>query len=247
MKKTLFTVLTIWVLFLPIIVIFVVYLTMRINIFDNPDFWYGYMAYFGTVALAAVALWQNEVFKNENDNSQNRLETIYQQANEINTINKILEFEHLRIHNLYGYLDEFEKACDRYNIVIALYGCSNERIVIKQLNEKCDFLFLSVTRELRADRRSCKTRDDLIDKCRELYNAAVELLVAYDEKKSESIISQKDEKLHQVWKDFFTLKEKYINSAQRDFQKLLYGNLTLQEIRSIYYNIDTEETLNGQT
>ena len=30
------------------------------TVFDNADFWYGYMAYFGTVALAAVSLWQNE-------------------------------------------------------------------------------------------------------------------------------------------------------------------------------------------
>ena len=47
-------------LFLPLIVIGVVYLMKGPFIFDNPDFWYGYMAYFGTVSLAAVALWQNE-------------------------------------------------------------------------------------------------------------------------------------------------------------------------------------------
>lgn len=29
------------------------------NIFDNPDFWYAYMAYFSTVFLAIVALLQN--------------------------------------------------------------------------------------------------------------------------------------------------------------------------------------------
>lgn len=30
------------------------------NIYDKPDFWFGYMAYFGTVVLAGVAYWQNE-------------------------------------------------------------------------------------------------------------------------------------------------------------------------------------------
>lgn len=44
----------------PLLVILLVYLICEINIFDNPDFWYGYMAYFGTISLAAVALWQNE-------------------------------------------------------------------------------------------------------------------------------------------------------------------------------------------
>ena len=47
-------------LVLPLIIILVVYLIGNINIFDNPDFWYGYMAYFGTIVLAVVALWQNE-------------------------------------------------------------------------------------------------------------------------------------------------------------------------------------------
>ena len=47
---------------LPLLVILVVYLISKseINIFDNPEFWYGYMAYLGTIVFAAVALWQNE-------------------------------------------------------------------------------------------------------------------------------------------------------------------------------------------
>lgn len=44
----------------PLLVILLVYLICEINIFDNPDFWYGYMAYFGTISLAAIALWQSE-------------------------------------------------------------------------------------------------------------------------------------------------------------------------------------------
>ena len=60
MKKTGFVLLSALVLLLPIVVVSIVYLVAEINIFDNADFWYGYMAYFGTVALAAVSLWQNE-------------------------------------------------------------------------------------------------------------------------------------------------------------------------------------------
>jgi len=60
MKKTIVVIASMVTLFLPIIVIGIVYLMKGPNIFDNPDFWYGYMAYFGTVSLAAVAFWQNE-------------------------------------------------------------------------------------------------------------------------------------------------------------------------------------------
>lgn len=34
-------------------------LPFGINVFDNPDFWYGYMTYFGTITLGAIALMQN--------------------------------------------------------------------------------------------------------------------------------------------------------------------------------------------
>lgn len=60
MKKTHFFIIGITILILPIIAIGFVYAFLSKNIFDNPDFWYGYMAYFGTACLAMVSLWQNE-------------------------------------------------------------------------------------------------------------------------------------------------------------------------------------------
>lgn len=59
MKKAYIIILSLFFLVLPFIAIELVLLIFKINIFDNPDFWYGYMAYFGTVALASVALVQN--------------------------------------------------------------------------------------------------------------------------------------------------------------------------------------------
>lgn len=46
------------VLLLPLFVILFVYIFLRKNVFDNAEFWYGYMAYFGSVVLAAVAMHQ---------------------------------------------------------------------------------------------------------------------------------------------------------------------------------------------
>ena len=60
MKKTVLVLLSILVVLLPIIVVGIVYLTKETNFLNKSNFWYGYMSYFGTVALAAVSLWQNE-------------------------------------------------------------------------------------------------------------------------------------------------------------------------------------------
>lgn len=74
MKKLFFSAITI--LLLPIVAISILLFTKR-NVFDNPDFWYGYMAYFGTVILGAIAVWQNisaqktnERLTKENNNLQ---------------------------------------------------------------------------------------------------------------------------------------------------------------------------------
>lgn len=45
---------------LPLFVILIVLWVSNINIFDNSDFWYDYMAYCGTVGLAMVSIYQTE-------------------------------------------------------------------------------------------------------------------------------------------------------------------------------------------
>ncbi len=71
MKKSIIIIFSLLLLLLPLVTILIVFLSAKINIFDNADFWYNYMAYFGTVALAAVAVWQT---KKANDISQTLLE-----------------------------------------------------------------------------------------------------------------------------------------------------------------------------
>lgn len=67
---------TVAILLLPIVAISIGLLFGK-NIFDNPDFWYGYMSYFGTAILGAIAVWQNinaqktnERLTKENNNLQ---------------------------------------------------------------------------------------------------------------------------------------------------------------------------------
>lgn len=60
MKIRTFLGITIVILSLPILVISMAFIFLKKNIFDNPDFWYGYMAYFGTACLAMVSLLQNK-------------------------------------------------------------------------------------------------------------------------------------------------------------------------------------------
>lgn len=61
------------VLFLPLIVAIPISLCSQYFILDNPDFWYGYMSYFGTVCLAIVAVWQSNDFEEQAVRREKRL------------------------------------------------------------------------------------------------------------------------------------------------------------------------------
>lgn len=65
-KKISIVILGIIVLILPLLTIVFAYIVFHKKIWDNPEFWYGYMAYFGTVFLAIISLIQN-VNANENN------------------------------------------------------------------------------------------------------------------------------------------------------------------------------------
>lgn len=52
---------------LPFIGILIAWVVFKKSIYDNPDFWYGYMAYLGTVLLATVALYQNVIVHEINE------------------------------------------------------------------------------------------------------------------------------------------------------------------------------------
>ncbi len=71
MKKI--VMLTLFVLIAPFLAIGAL-LYFHINVFDNPDFWYGYMAFFGTVLLGAIALGQSHKANAINDRLLNMQE-----------------------------------------------------------------------------------------------------------------------------------------------------------------------------
>ena len=113
MKKVLLVILSIVTLLLPIIIIAFVYLMKGPYIFDNPDFWYAYMAYFGTVALAAVALWQNENANRANKRILNQqlhqkigYFTISEANGERRKLNKFIDIQVGHIYDIYGNLEK---------------------------------------------------------------------------------------------------------------------------------------------
>lgn len=66
------------------------------------------LTYASTVALGLLAVWQNQKFKEENDKSQERLEKLTRQANELAIIGKIIDNRSAKLQRLQKCFSEFE-------------------------------------------------------------------------------------------------------------------------------------------
>ena len=147
MKKTVLVLLSISALFLPLIVILFVYFIMNINVFDNADFWYGYMAYFGTVVLAAVSLWQNE---NANQTNKRMMEqqlhqkigyfTISKSDGSQRKINKFIDIQVGQIYDIHGNLEEDKEKV----LAVSLENVGEDVVFLKKITADINDITVNV-------------------------------------------------------------------------------------------------------
>ncbi|MCM1235514.1 MAG: hypothetical protein NC489_35895 [Ruminococcus flavefaciens] len=95
----------------------------------------------GTISLAYVAIWQNEKMQSENDKAQDRMENLMVQANNINTVAQIIEYEQGNYSNLRNALDDFSDACNLQGLVNQ-FSDSLSSTIIGKITLKADDSFL---------------------------------------------------------------------------------------------------------
>lgn len=147
MKKTVLVLLSILALFLPLIVILLVYFIMNINVFDNADFWYGYMAYFGTVVLASVSLWQNE---NANQTNKRMMRqqlqqkvgyfTIGKSDGSQRKINKFIDIQVGQIYDIHGNLEEDKEKV----LAVSLENVGEDVVFLKKITADINDITVNV-------------------------------------------------------------------------------------------------------
>lgn len=241
MKKGQILLISVTMIVMPIIAILIVLLTLKYNIFDNPDFWYGYMAYFGTIILAAVALWQNHQLGEINKKSQKNIETISIRSNEINIISKIIEHEETRLQQLNVAFDKFIDFCDPGFILSkTLYKSGRElHDIVDEFGRENELLYNNVFNGL-----SWGTQDD-----RKLKYLVVELnMKLFDmlgevrEKGYSDLGTEVLDKKLQVM-DYY---RDYFKKYQTHLETILFKDLSLDEVRKLYERTE-EETSNEET
>lgn len=195
------------------------------------------LTYVGTVSLGLLAVWQNERFKKENDIAQERLERLSQQSNELAIINKILEHEEHRIEKVTTSLAQFDNCTDLAKIcAYETNARKNGTLVtdVYQLRKDIQNAFIDVIETL--------VNEPFVD-TNELRNNIAYCLAQADTVMSgftngdcignRAYFQSQCDQLKALKLKFLELRNNYIKSVNGNYEHLLYGNPSLQDIHNM--------------
>ena len=160
MKKIIFG--TIGILIAPFIAISILLFFKR-NVFDNPDFWYEYMAFFGTVLLGAVAVYQNKKVQDINEHLAKENNVL--QKISIQRLLPVLEIKSIDV------LDAADNSCNKFTdenmivvsesvtrdnrnvqIEVNVKSRQNDGSYVKEIRLKLENISESIVRQISIDR-----------------------------------------------------------------------------------------------
>lgn len=224
------------------LVIHILYSISPINEWTIAKWSAGDILTFGsTVGLGLLALWQNKRFKEENDISQKRLEELTRQANELAAINKIIEYEWENIIRLRTATNKFIETSDTTKIIADFSELAIQEIPFKNikvkviLDERYERIRLSGMELLSEVARYTKDENaiELTDQIKDYFDATAAFIKILREE--ESVLGKKDigEKKEDMEKELLSNVFKFIMNREALLNKIIYGNLTLDQVKEI--------------
>ena len=209
----------------------------------------------GTILLAYVAIRQNEKFKEENDKTQERLEKIALNANELSVIGKVIEYEYTNIAKLTEKVEKYYTACSADGLIeyLNLNNISQDEngfcLAKERKKSELEQLFSDLFDEVKLDfhnfNRLDKTSDvifdikvktmDLLEKMYEVYlhNSTGNIepdVIAFIESR-QAFRNEMD--------ILITRKRLYLDS-------IIYGQISYDKIKKDHYGKQKESQENGQ-
>ena len=206
------------------------------------------LTYVSTVALALLAVWQNIKFQEENDKLQEKLTSIVNEGNNINIINKIIEYEMDNLMRLREAFEDFSQYADPRSIC-SLYGKSTISLkegfntddiiavssAMMELHNKLEGAFLSLSRELRIDLMVREHDDNNLKKAVSSYYVSACNLILQIRQHPEKSFGNEMEACEKQKNIFLMEREKYLIEQENKMNKLLYENLSIEKVKDMYH------------
>ena len=214
------------------------------------------LTYASTVALGLLAVWQNQKFKEENDKSQERLEKLNIQANELAVISKIIDNKSQKLEHLYKYFYEYESACSIGELTAICISDSHPSAVVTELvrqTQKISTLKNALIAEICGN--IGVEPDPICEAIRQLYSVVSDVMNQYVD-----IVCYKDEHRLKCIEDTLVTNQKYstaydafckerniyILKTERLLNYISYEDIPLQEIREYIKESSKEDSPNEQ-
>lgn len=208
------------------------------------------LTYVSTISLGLLAIWQNQRFKEENDKAQERLEKqnkeaqeriekLTCQANELAIVSKIIETEASRIEQTNQAFDKLYSHCDVRKIgSLYLNNGLNPLQCSAALNDWGSEMLTSFNEVLfQLGRDTCIDIRIIFPQTFYLVDAATKFLDAIKNGNAENCTSEMAD-LKQKQQDFLAARAAYFLETDAQYRRLVYGNMSLLDIRQAYCKID---------
>lgn len=192
----------------------------------------------GAIFLGGITIWQNAMLRRQNDKlreenkeSQNMIEKLYKEANELSIINKIIDNESQRIDSLAKECLSFYSNCDSVTLIEHFRYLSNIHQIQTDhslLSEKARVFYSQISSFLKDDDQYSK---DLDKASKELMDAYIKVLDYILERKS----CQKEQMALESARIKFQLAyTEYIEEYQQKLDIILFNSFSLDMVRSFY-------------
>lgn len=199
------------------------------------------LTYASTVALGLLAVWQNQKFKEENDKSQERLEELTKQANELSIIGRIIDNKSQKLDNLRHAFSDFEAACNVGTITSLCISSTKIASAHSKLSEHaqklprlCNMLETEIAGNWGVKYKDISSKIfklnslalKIVDQCSGIVSAK-ENKKTYDDGKITALLKEYAE----AYDEFSKARDSYIMETEFLLNAISYKNITLEEIR----------------
>ena len=193
------------------------------------------LTYASGISLGLLVMWQNQRFKEENDKSQERLEKLTIQANELNIIDKIIENETRKLQEAQMYWDNFCDACEFATISgIFIESKGEEDTVLWKMRNHITLmnrLYAQLQRIVQND-PSNAARNCFVG-ISNAANHAEDLCHFYENWKEQDEITGTEyiDKYYKQYKELLRVRTTFLSIQEKRLNAILYKNMSLDEIR----------------
>ena len=198
------------------------------------------LTYIGTVFLGIIAIWQNAKYKESNDEAEEKLRKLADDANQLSFISKVIEYELVKKEKLEQHIDTFHKLANTQKILELLLGEVVDPQKVMRFEKELDDSFLYLKEEL----QNATQDEDVkyyksVSKMNTLLKNAISLQKKhFGEKMPDSEIQNMKEFLDLIQEEkqvMEGLKNRFLNRKQKQLDKLIYDRTEdYSKIKSIY-------------